>query len=330
MAAVENLRTVINERLTEAVEDILGVFTRTLSVYEEEICRQRTLLDIVLRPEIKLHRTELPQQNVCKGQEEVLADQQLCYEERSSGMDREDQGPPRVKEEPEELCGGQEEERLVLKQTTDLERNDPREGRTLQLDLDRNQKAAEERSPDSIRPESTTCESEQSGGHRFVFHASRVTNPPPEAKQTDKPFECDVCGRDFYLYTHLKVHKMTHPAGKPFSCAACGKEFGFKRNLKRHMATHSSERPHACNRCPRTFRRVEHLQVHTRSHTGEKPYRCPFCDKALSTNSALTKHVRRHAGQRTPGRAFTASPGGAGFEPEEFASRLIPKMQVIV
>lgn len=57
MAAVENLRTVINERLTEAVEDILGVFTRTLSVYEEEICRQRTLLDIVLRPEIKLHRT---------------------------------------------------------------------------------------------------------------------------------------------------------------------------------------------------------------------------------------------------------------------------------
>ncbi|TNN66519.1 Zinc finger protein 177 [Liparis tanakae] len=93
------------------------------------------------------------------------------------------------------------------------------------------------------------------------------------------------------------------------------------------MATHSSERPHACDRCPRTFHRVEHLQVHTRSHTGEKPYRCLYCEKALSTNSALAKHVRRHTGQRTPGRAFTASPGGAHFEPEEFASRLIPKSQ---
>ncbi|XP_056273930.1 zinc finger protein 135-like [Pseudoliparis swirei] len=329
MAAVENLRTVINERLTEAVEDILGVFTRTLSVYEEEICRQRTLLDIVLRPEIKLHRTEFPLQNVCEGGKEVVADQQLCFHERSSGLDREDQGPQRVKEEPEEQCGGQEEERLVLTQATDLEGNDQREVQTLQLDHDRNQKAAEQRSPDSIPTESTTCELELGSGHRFVFHASRESKSP-EAETSHKPFECDVCGRDFYLYTHLKVHMMTHPAGKPFSCAACGKGFSFKRNLKRHMATHSSERPHACDRCPRTFHRVEHLQVHTRSHTGEKPYRCLYCEKALSTNSALAKHVRRHTGQRTPGRAFTAGPGGAHFEPEEFASCLIPKSQVIV
>lgn len=55
MAAVENLRNIINERLTAATEEILGVFAQTLSAYEEEINRHRRLLD-TLRPEIKLHR----------------------------------------------------------------------------------------------------------------------------------------------------------------------------------------------------------------------------------------------------------------------------------
>lgn len=57
MSAVESLRKLINERLTAAAEEILGVCERTIVVYEEEVVRQRKLLDILLKPEIKLHRT---------------------------------------------------------------------------------------------------------------------------------------------------------------------------------------------------------------------------------------------------------------------------------
>uniref|UniRef100_UPI003AADB795 uncharacterized protein n=1 Tax=Centroberyx gerrardi TaxID=166262 RepID=UPI003AADB795 len=57
MPTGQSLRTFVNERLTAAAEEILGVFEKTIEVYEEEIDRQRRLLEIVLKPEIKLHRT---------------------------------------------------------------------------------------------------------------------------------------------------------------------------------------------------------------------------------------------------------------------------------
>ena len=57
MSSVQYLREFINERLTAAAEEIFGVFTETIVKYEEEIDRQRKLLDSVLRPELKLHRT---------------------------------------------------------------------------------------------------------------------------------------------------------------------------------------------------------------------------------------------------------------------------------
>ncbi|XP_044065415.1 zinc finger protein 391-like [Siniperca chuatsi] len=118
MSSVECLREFVIERLTAAAEEIFGVFRKTIVEYEKEICRQRRLLDIVWKPEIKLHRIELPQQHVCK-EEEVLADQQLCIQERNSSLDQEDPEPPQIKEEQEELCSRQEGEQLVLKQETD-------------------------------------------------------------------------------------------------------------------------------------------------------------------------------------------------------------------
>ncbi len=56
MSSVDCLRDFVKERLTAVVEEICGVFQKTIVEYEEEIGRQRRLLDIVWKPEIKLHR----------------------------------------------------------------------------------------------------------------------------------------------------------------------------------------------------------------------------------------------------------------------------------
>ena len=56
MSSVECLRGFINERLTAAAEEIFGVFQKIIVEYEEEIDRQRKLLDVVCKPEIKLYR----------------------------------------------------------------------------------------------------------------------------------------------------------------------------------------------------------------------------------------------------------------------------------
>ncbi|CAI5676919.1 unnamed protein product [Oreochromis niloticus] len=57
MPSVQYLREFINERLTAAAEQIFLEFEKTIVQYEEEIDRQRRLLDITWKPQIKLHRT---------------------------------------------------------------------------------------------------------------------------------------------------------------------------------------------------------------------------------------------------------------------------------
>lgn len=56
MSSVFCLRDVVRERLTAAAEDILRVFADRVAEYEEEIRRQRELLDVVLKPVVKLHQ----------------------------------------------------------------------------------------------------------------------------------------------------------------------------------------------------------------------------------------------------------------------------------
>ncbi|XP_051809134.1 zinc finger protein ZFP2-like [Acanthochromis polyacanthus] len=117
MNSVQNLRELINERLTAAAEEIFTEFEKTIVQYEEEIDRQRRLLDNIWKPETKFHTTDLLQQNV--QEENVVIEQNLCNQERNSSVDQEDPEPPEMKEEQEELCTSQEGEQLVLMEEAD-------------------------------------------------------------------------------------------------------------------------------------------------------------------------------------------------------------------
>lgn len=57
MSSVEYLRDFINRRLAAAAEEIFGVFRKTIVEYEEEINRQRRLLKIVCKSEMKFPAT---------------------------------------------------------------------------------------------------------------------------------------------------------------------------------------------------------------------------------------------------------------------------------
>ncbi|XP_054870475.1 zinc finger protein ZFP2-like isoform X1 [Amphiprion ocellaris] len=114
MSSVQNLRELINQRLTAAAEEIFTEFEKTIVQYEEEIDRQRRLLDNIWKPEIKLHTTDLLQQHV--QEENVLAEQNLCNQQRNSSVDQDDPDAPQMKEEQEELCTSGEGEHLALMQ----------------------------------------------------------------------------------------------------------------------------------------------------------------------------------------------------------------------
>ncbi|XP_049923361.1 uncharacterized protein LOC126404276 isoform X24 [Epinephelus moara] len=103
MSKVQMLRSLVQQRLTAAAEEIFGLVERTIAEYEEELCRskeenerQRKLLDAVFNPQLRLHRADVQQLLVVK--EEVPPEQQ----EWSSSVDQEDPEPPHIKEDQED------------------------------------------------------------------------------------------------------------------------------------------------------------------------------------------------------------------------------------
>lgn len=59
MSKVQSVRDFVNQRLTAAAEEIFELFERTIRDYEDELCRQRKLLDAVLKPRVRIERTGL-------------------------------------------------------------------------------------------------------------------------------------------------------------------------------------------------------------------------------------------------------------------------------
>nr|XP_040050663.1 zinc finger and SCAN domain-containing protein 2-like [Gasterosteus aculeatus aculeatus]XP_040050664.1 zinc finger and SCAN domain-containing protein 2-like [Gasterosteus aculeatus aculeatus]XP_040050665.1 zinc finger and SCAN domain-containing protein 2-like [Gasterosteus aculeatus aculeatus]XP_040050666.1 zinc finger and SCAN domain-containing protein 2-like [Gasterosteus aculeatus aculeatus]XP_040050667.1 zinc finger and SCAN domain-containing protein 2-like [Gasterosteus aculeatus aculea len=327
MSSVEGLREFVNERLSAAAEEIFGVFKRSIVEYQEEIDRQRGLLDVLLKPEVRLHRIELPQSRVCK-EEEVLCDQQLCLQERNPSLDQEDPDPPQIKEEQEELCSSQEGEQLEPKQEADTftltptcEETDHSDDETPFLNPDRSQSESE------TEPPASTCTSwldEEIDCERFVVPEPNDNNKEPQQQIlappgdktflckthgnyskhnrnllahvkrfyiVDQPYVCNTCGKRFVDESVFENHKRVHSDKKPFSCQICGKDFKFSNNLKVHMLIHTGERPFSCSTCGKTFTQKSHLKAHLRIHSGEKPYSCISCGKTFRTKSHLKYHT---------------------------------------
>ncbi|XP_038560127.1 zinc finger protein 664-like isoform X4 [Micropterus salmoides] len=330
MSSVEYLKEFVNERLTAAAEEIFRVFGKTIVLqYEEEIDRLRRLLDTDSKTDKRLQWAELPQQHVCK-EEEVLADQQLCVQERNSSLDQEDPEPPQIKEEQEEPCSSQEGEQHVLKQETDVfmwipayeesDHSEPEPNRDHQL-LSHSSHVAESqdqtrgKNEDSTRdakPESKKRHHKSSRRSNNVYNSTRseIRHNPYTG---EKALHCDICGRDCKSKSNLQRHMRSHTGEKPYSCTTCGKDFRYGCSLKAHMISHTDEKPYLCKTCGKRYRQLSTLSNHMRIHTGEMPYSCKTCGEKFKVNNQLEHHMRgAHTGEKpytctTCGKAFRQS-----------------------
>ncbi|XP_047445921.1 zinc finger and SCAN domain-containing protein 21-like isoform X3 [Mugil cephalus] len=230
---VGSLRDLITERLMAAArEEIFGLFERTFVQYEEEIDRQRRLLDITWKPEIKLHRIDQPQHYVCKEEEEEVVDDQLSKQERASSLNQEEPEPLQLKEEQEEpeppgikqeqeefSCSSQPEEHLVLKLEAD----------SLMETCTDEESELSEPQPKSESPDQGGIEYVDSGSTRNAelnpkkrrrhcrdtSHSNNVDNSPMSESQSDtdtdkKSVTCDICGKTFKTNFNMRVHRRSH------------------------------------------------------------------------------------------------------------------------
>ncbi|KAM8886182.1 uncharacterized protein AB9W97_013405 [Spinachia spinachia] len=318
MSSVECLREFVNQRLSAAAEEIFGVFKRTFVEYQEEIERQRTMSDVFWKPEVRLHRIELPQSRVCK-QEEVLSDQRLCLQERNPSVDHEDPGPPQIKEEREELCSSQEGEQLEPKQEADTftwtptwEETDHSEDQHLTWSTPETPSVVQKTSRGHILVESAAVVEPNNNDHQLLSHNPHesdsqhqegvklsLTSHKEPAPLGEKPFLCKECGKYFQHKKSLLAHmRRVHGVDQPYVCNICGRRFIHESVFQIHTGVHSDEKPFSCKTCGKDFKFSSGLKIHMQIHAGERPYSCITCGKEFTLKSHLKFHARLHTGER--------------------------------
>ncbi|XP_078794005.1 uncharacterized protein LOC144987962 [Oryzias latipes] len=112
MSSLQSLRELINERLAAAAEEICRLCEGTIVQYEQELCRQRRLLDVIWKPQLQLHHIVLPQHWMTEE-----ADQ--CNQQRNFRVEQEEPEPPQIKEEQEKTEPPQIQEELQSFNVTD-------------------------------------------------------------------------------------------------------------------------------------------------------------------------------------------------------------------
>ena len=122
--------------------------------------------------------------------------------------------------------------------------------------------------------------------------------PHERPYQTEKPYKCDECGKQFSQHSCLKQHKIVHTGQKHFKCDECGKQFLRSGELKRHQLVHTGEKAFKCDECGKQFSRRDSLKLHKVIHTGEGTFKCNECGKQFSQMSHLKSHKVVHTGEK--------------------------------
>ncbi|XP_055764400.1 oocyte zinc finger protein XlCOF8.4-like [Salvelinus fontinalis] len=338
MSKLELLRVIFNQRCTGAADEIFRAVAKTISEYQDNVYlskednrRLQGLLDIILKPEIKLYRADFEQFIV--SEVEFPPEQHHFEQEWSPDLGQDDWNP--IKEEQEEFSVIQEEEDSVFTPAwvkSDYDQYSTQSSQTQSEEYKDRSKPKEVHSskPTSgSRPQPKSRRTQAEKGKRFISSKGRTSvdlkSPAQRRCQTEvKSFCCSDCGERFTQMGKLNSHRiMIHSRGNQFRCDECGKCFAQWGYLDSHMKIHTrvncgkvftqsdrfkpslttlkdhtGEKFYCCGECGKYFSNAGSLTYHRRSHTEEKSHRCHGCGKCFLKIRDLNIHRRIHTGEK--------------------------------
>ncbi|XP_030002500.1 zinc finger and SCAN domain-containing protein 9-like [Sphaeramia orbicularis] len=326
------LRSLVEQRLTAAAEEIFGLFERTIAEYEEELCRtkeenqrQKQILDEVWNLKVL---TIPAGSSADVRQSSGVGEEVPPEQEWSFSLDQEEPEPPHIKEKQEELWTNQEAHfPKVLPTTMSVKRedDDKEEAQSSLLLLRQCEEKTKERDeedtggsgPNFNQSRIRAFNSRSPGSRRSTRSLQKHKDTQTETRLVDsKCLGESNAPRDEPMGTNFALSDVRCKSRR-FQCSDCGKTYCRRSVLNAHRNVHTRERQFQCSVCRKIFSRKSNLVSHMKIHTGEKPYSCPVCQKRFRHKCVMKVHMTTHTGVR----AFACSECGRTFTQRSNAVR---------
>uniref|UniRef100_A0A1A7YUT1 C2H2-type domain-containing protein n=1 Tax=Iconisemion striatum TaxID=60296 RepID=A0A1A7YUT1_9TELE len=307
MSKFQSLKMYMKQRLTAAVDDILGHFEKTMLEYEEETERRhRDFLGVILAAETKHQIAGLSP--------ETPSEQQ--HLEESAAVDLEDPEPEplHIKTEKEETNITMLNLSPVYMKTED-EQEEPRSSQLQHRQTDKNTDSLDgendgrlERDASDVKPKSKARVEDRSVTQKPCSRQDRGISLNDSRSNSRNLYRCSECGKIFGSPSYLKLHVRCHTGERPFRCPICRKSFSWKGRMQKHIRIHTGEKPFRCSVCGKMFSENGNLKVHMRIHTGEKPFSCSICGKSYAQRGNMKSHMTVHKGETMVKRSVHQPP----------------------